>query len=90
MKSLNIGLTKKLSLPEFFPVLLQLYIDIQNGNFQLPTLEQQRINQIAELLEVLSKNVASLEDTAISGFDSLLGLTRGDNYLLEQDEDGEL
>ena len=42
-----------------------------------------------DLVTGLSSNIKSLEDVTVSGFDSLLGLTRGDNYLLEQ-EDGDL
>ena len=34
-------------------------------------------------------NVASLENVTVHGFDSLLNLTRGDNYLLDE-EDGDI
>ena len=74
---------------EFVLRLLERWIDIENGNYQLPTLEAQRLNQLIESQTVMSRNMQSLEQIAISGFDSLLGLTRGDNYLLEQTDDGE-
>ena len=73
----------------FIVLLLDRYIDIENGNYQLPTLEVQRLNQMVESMAVMSRNMQSLEMVVTSGFDSLLGLTRGDNYLLEQTDDGE-
>lgn len=54
------------------------------GDYDLPTLEAQRLNQILDLLRVLSDNQQALESVVVHGFDSLLGLTRGDNYLLEE------
>lgn len=61
----------------------------ENGDYDLPTLEQQRLNQIVDTLNVLSENQQSLEQVILTGFDSLLGLCKGDNYLLEK-EDGEI
>ena len=63
---------------------------MENEDYDLPTLETRRLNQIVDALTTLSHNVQSLESVTTSGFDSLLGLTRGDNYLLETDEDGEI
>lgn len=80
---------KEMSLNEFVPFILERYIDIENGNYQLPTLEVQRLNQLIEAQAVMSRNVQALETIVTSGFDSLLSLTRGDNYLLEQ-EDGDI
>lgn len=80
---------KEMSVNEFVPFLLEHYIDIENGNYQLPTLEVQRLNQLIESQAVMSRNMQALETIITSGFDSLLSLTRGDNYLLEQ-EDGEM
>ena len=78
------------SVNAFIPVLLEQYIGIANGNYQLPTLEVQRLNQLVDSMASMSRNMQSLESIVISGFDSLLGLTRGDNYLLESDETGEV
>lgn len=58
-------------------------------DYDLAPLEVQRLNQLIEIITSLSYNVKSLEGVVTSGFDSLLGLTRGDNYLLDE-EDGEL
>ena len=77
------------SVNAFIPVILDLYVDIKNGNYQLPTLEQRRLNQLIESIGVMSKDLQSLQQVVINGLDSLIGLTRGDNYLLEA-ETGEV
>ncbi len=59
-----------------------------NKDYPLPAMEIQRLTQLVETITGLSSNVGSLERVVTSGFDSLLGLTRGDNYLLHE-EDGE-
>ena len=51
--------------------------------------EIHRLNQLVDSMTVLSSNVQSLEQVVISGFDTLTGLTRGDNYLLDE-ETGEV
>jgi ribosomal protein L15 len=61
----------------------------ENLDYDLPTLEIARINQLVDEVKALSTNLANLERVVTQGFDSLIGLTRGDNYLLD-DEDGEL
>lgn len=58
-------------------------------DYPLPAMEVQRLNQLVDVVTTLSSNVHSLEGVVTSGFDSLLGLTRGDNYLL-RDEDGDI
>lgn len=54
------------------------------GDYNLGTLEVQRLNQLIDLMQAQSRNLRSLESVVVSGFDSLLGLTRGDNYLMEE------
>jgi len=68
---------------------IELMIRHQNKDYNLPVLEVARLNQLIDGMAVLSQNVQSLEHITTYGFDSLLGLTRGDNYLLEM-EDGEI
>lgn len=77
------------SINEFVVTMLDLYVSIQNGDYAVPTVGINRLNQLIESQQVLVQNVASLEEIVVSGFDSLLSLTRGDNYLLEE-EDGEI
>lgn len=74
------------SINEFIPVILDRYVSIANGDYQLPTLEAHRMNQLIEQMAVMSRNMQALESVVTSGFDSLLLLTRGDNYLLEQSD----
>lgn len=57
----------------------------ENGDYDLPTLEQARLAQLVSAMEAMSVRMNSLEHVVTSGFGSLLSLTRGDNYLLEDD-----
>ncbi|MCI4659555.1 hypothetical protein [Cryobacterium zhongshanensis] len=78
-----------LSENEYMVLAIEEKIARANGDYELPTLEQFRLNQIIDEMKALSTNAANLEAVVTSGFDSLLGLTRGDSYLLDN-EDGEL
>lgn len=80
---------KDCSINEYLKDALDLAIRYENKDYDLPTLEIQRLNQLIDVITTLSSNHQSLENIIISGFDSLIGLTRGDNYLLEH-EDGEI
>lgn len=81
---------KGMSANQFMANAIDLAIQFESGNYELQTLEQQRLNQLVDVIETLSFNVKGLEDMVKYGFDSLLGLTRGDNYLLDREEDGEI
>lgn len=78
-----------LSENEYMVLAIEEKIARANGDYELPTLEQQRLNQLIDEVRALSTNQANLETVITSGFDSLIGLTRGDGYLLDA-EDGEL
>lgn len=78
-----------LSVNEYISEAVEEKIRRENGDYDLPTLEQARLNQLIDEMRSLSTNVANLESVATNGFDSLLGLTRGDNYLVDP-EDGEI
>ena len=58
-------------------------------DYELPTLEVQRLNQLIESQAALVKEVQSLQGMITNYFSDLLKLTHGDNYLLESDETGE-
>lgn len=77
------------SLNEYLCDAINEKIRRENGDYDLPTLEIARLNELVDHIAALSTNVANLERVVIQGFDSLIGLTRGDNYLLDA-EDGEL
>jgi hypothetical protein len=80
---------RELSENEYMAVAIEEKIARENGDYELPTLEQYRLNQLIDEVRALSTNAANLEAVVTSGFDSLLGLTRGDSYLLDE-ENGEL
>ena len=56
----------------------------ENGDYDLPTLEQARLAQLIES----QTSLANLEKVVMSMADSIVGLMRGDSYLLDP-EDGE-
>lgn len=78
-----------LSVNEYFALAIEEKIGRANGDYDLPNLEAQRLNQLIDVVTALSTNVNNLETVTVSGFDSLLGLTRGDSYL-QDEEDGDL
>ena len=66
---------------------VDLAIRRENKDYDLQTLEAGRLNQLVEGMSALSFTVANLEHIVSSGFDSLLRLTRGDNYLVSEDDE---
>jgi predicted DNA-binding protein len=78
-----------ISVNEYIVEAVEEKIRRENGDYDLPTLEIARLTQLIDQMGSLSTNVANLESVTLQGFDSLMGLTRGDNYLLDP-EDGEL
>ncbi|MFG1857502.1 hypothetical protein ACGFJT_37100 [Actinomadura geliboluensis] len=77
------------SVNEYIADAVDSQIRRENLDYDLPTLEIARLNQLIDEMKALSTNTANLERIVMQGFDSLIGLTRGDNYLLGA-EDGEL
>lgn len=77
------------SVNEYVAEALEEKIRRENHDYDLPNLEIARLNQLVDELKANSTNLANLEQVVTRGFDSLLGLVRGSNYLLD-DEDGEL
>lgn len=55
--------------------------------YPLAKLEAERINQLVDHIGILSSNLKNLENITIEGFSSLLNLTRGDNYLFDEEPD---
>ena len=64
-------------------------IRYENGDYDLPTAEQQRVNQLIASQNATTATLESLQITVMNGFDALIGLTRGDNYLMSE-ESGEI
>lgn len=78
-----------MSMNEYVLDAIRRQIAWENQDYPLPTLEQARLNQLVAGFNQLAANQGNLERIITAGFDSLLGLTRGENYLID-DEDGEL
>lgn len=77
------------SVNEFIVDAIDAAIRRKNGDYDLPTLEMARLAQLVDETKALSLNVGNLERVITQMADSLLNMTRGDNYLLDA-EDGEL
>lgn len=76
-----------LTISEYLRQSIELSIRVAVGDYDLPRLEVQRLNQLIDAMAALSSNVGSLEQVVQSGFTTLLGLTRGDAYLLDEGDE---
>lgn len=77
------------SLSECLRDAVQLLIRYVNEDYYpLARLETIRINQLVDCITVLIASVDNLERTTIEGISSLINITRGDNYLFDE-EDGD-
>ncbi|KQY91013.1 hypothetical protein ASD24_24775 [Paenibacillus sp. Root52] len=65
------------------------YVAWRNQDFDLPTAEMQRLNQLIDAMNNMVSSNERLANTVTNGFDSMMGIMRGENYLLET-EDGDL
>lgn len=65
------------------------YVAWRNQDYDLPTAEMQRLNQLIDAMENMVSSNERLANTVTNGFDAMVGIMRGDNYLIEQ-ENGEL
>lgn len=74
---------------EFLVTAMYHYVKHRNGDYDLPVAEIQRLNQLVDVVGSLVSSQEALQKTVVSGLDSLIGISRGDNYLVE-DESGEL
>ena len=77
-----------LSANDFIIECIEGHIARANGDYDLPTLEQARLAQLVDAHTSLASNVANLEKVVTAMADTIIGMTRGDSYLLD-DEDGE-
>lgn len=65
------------------------YVRWVNSDYDLPTAEIARLNQLIDANNKLVINLTNLEKTTISGFSAIAGFNSGENYLMN-DEKGEL
>lgn len=78
---------RDMSQNEYFKLAIDRAIAFENRDYDLPTAEIARLNQMRDMVVSINNSFSSLEDIVVKGFDSLLGLARGDNNYL-RDEDG--
>ncbi len=71
---------------EFIIECIDGHVARKNGDYDLPTLEQARLAQLVDALTAGQQRQANLEKTVMSMASTIIGLTRGDSYLLD-DED---
>lgn len=62
------------------------YIRWVNSDYDLPTAEIQRLNQLIDITDRLVVSQENLEKSTISGIESIIGFVRGENYLGDIDE----
>lgn len=77
---------REMSINDYVRYALDLAIKRENKDYDLPSLEAARLNQLVDSMNVLAFNVANLEHIVSSSMSSLLSLSRGENYL-EDDTD---
>lgn len=75
---------------EFLVLAMNHYIAWKNGDYDLPRAETQRLNQMVDCVLSLSTSQVNMEKTMINGFSSIIGVMRGDNYLTNDNETGDL
>lgn len=76
---------KGMSVNDYLLNCIYCYINRENGDYDLPTLEIARLNQLIDYIQSLSENVKSLESVVTDGFGGLMNLVAGDSYLLDED-----
>lgn len=79
-----------MSINEYLRDAIELKIRHENKDFDVPNLLIQRMNQMIDAVTTLGSSTKSLEHIVVSGFDSLLGLTRGENDYLSAGEDEDI
>lgn len=79
-----------ISISEALREAITLLIRYKNEDYYpLAKLEAERINQLVDHIGILSSNIKNLENLTIEGFSSLINLTRGDNYLFDEDQEAQ-
>lgn len=74
---------------EFLVTAMHHYIKWKNQDFDIPTAEIQRLNQMTDAVNSLISSQDALQKTVVQGFDTILGMSHGPSYLNE-DETGDL
>lgn len=72
---------RKQSVSEFLNSAASLYIKFINEDYDIPTLEQQRLNQLIDSQERVAIRLQQLEKTVKSSTATMVRSTNGRNYL---------
>ena len=83
------AMRRGVSIQDYIVYALDKVIAIEMGEYEPSDILTLRVNQLLDSQVNVEKTLDSLESVVINGFKELISLTRGDNYLLE-DEDGAL
>ena len=78
---------KDMSANEFIIECIYSYIARANGDHDLANLEQGRLAQLVDGQISLASSIKGVEQVVTAMADTLVNLTRGDSYLLDDDED---
>ncbi|MDE6914040.1 MAG: hypothetical protein K2P35_10155 [Lachnospiraceae bacterium] len=82
--SINYWAEKKgVKVTDYIRDALLLQIKRDNKDYDLPSLEAHRLNQIIDSLELVSANMSCLQDIVQSNFGNLLAVVSGTNYLMD-------
>ncbi len=63
---------------------IKYYVAYQNGQYDIPDILVQRINQLVDLQVMSNERLSALEDVMHSGVESLIKLSSGESYLNEE------
>lgn len=82
--SINYWAEKKgVKVTDYIRDALLLQIKRDNKDYDLPSLEVHRLNQIIDTLEMVSANMSCLQDIVQSNFVNLMTVVNGTNYLMD-------
>lgn len=82
--SINYWAEKKgVKVTDYIRDALLLQIKRDNKDYDLPSLEAHRLNQIIDTLEIVSANMSCLQDIIQSNFGNLMTVMNGTNYLAD-------
>lgn len=81
---------RDVSVNEYMIDALYAQIRRENMDYDLPSAEIARLNQMYDMTMGLSDNIKSLEDVIVAGFESLIGLARGDTEYLSSYHDPDI
>lgn len=80
---------KGVSINQYVADAIALSVKLNNEGYKKPTQECERVNQCRDLVLSANESVNSMTTGLITGFDTLLSVTRGYNTFL-RNEDGDI